>query len=109
MCIVHSRPAAQVVWSKDGRPIDEPGQVVEHNKGHRHSLQINDVTEDDFGKYECEADNELGSVIASIHLTGKREKIILHLFIYSIYFSQGITHLFFMAYYQHFIIDENIS
>ncbi|XP_045121071.1 limbic system-associated membrane protein-like isoform X2 [Portunus trituberculatus] len=70
VCIVHARPAPQVVWSKDGQPIDEPGQVEEHDKGHRHSLQINGVTENDFGKYECLATNDLGTASAPIHLTG---------------------------------------
>lgn len=72
VCIVHARPVAQVVWSKDGRPIEEPGHIEEQDKGHRHSLQINDVTESDFGEYNCEATNDFGSSSASIHLTGKR-------------------------------------
>ncbi|KAG0721621.1 Neural cell adhesion molecule 1 [Chionoecetes opilio] len=71
VCIVHSRPAPQVVWRKDGHPISEPaGHVEESDKGHRHSLQINVVTENDFGQYECEATNNFGSASASIHLTG---------------------------------------
>lgn len=70
VCIVHARPAPQVVWRKDKQPIELPGHVEEQDKGHRHSLQINDVTENDFGEYECEAKNDMGSTSASIHLTG---------------------------------------
>lgn len=83
VCIVHARPSPHVVWSKDERPIEELGHVEKQDKGHRHSLQINDVTENDFGKYECEAMNDMGSASASIHLTGKRGVgIDVHLFIY---------------------------
>ncbi|KAK8376395.1 hypothetical protein O3P69_009795 [Scylla paramamosain] len=70
VCIIHARPAPQVEWSKDGQPIEELGQVEEHDKGHRHSLQVNGVTENDFGKYECQATNDLGTASAAIHLTG---------------------------------------
>ncbi|XP_050712500.1 neurotrimin-like isoform X2 [Eriocheir sinensis] len=70
VCIVHARPNAKVEWSKDSSPIEDPGHSEEMDKGHRHSIQISDVTESDFGEYKCTATNDYGSSSASIHLTG---------------------------------------
>lgn len=85
VCIVHARPNAQVVWSKNSNPIEDPGHIEEQDKGHRHSLQINVVTETDFGEYSCEATNEYGTSSASIHLTGRRKRNHLLWFIYAQY------------------------
>lgn len=70
VCIVHARPAAEVTWSKDEQPITLDSHLEEQDGGHRHSLRISQVTEDDFGEYVCTAANQYGTVRASIHMTG---------------------------------------
>ncbi|XP_042207231.1 protein amalgam-like isoform X2 [Homarus americanus] len=71
VCIVHSRPTAEVTWSKDGQTLTLDNHLEEQNGGHRHSLRISQVTEEDFGEYVCTAANEHGTVRASIHMTGQ--------------------------------------
>lgn len=70
VCIVHARPTADVTWSKDGEPITLDKHLEEQDGGHRHSLRISQVTEDDFGEYVCTAANKYATEKASIHTTG---------------------------------------
>ena len=71
MCIVHARPAANVIWTKDGEQVYGDNNVAEHEGGHRHILTITQVSENNFGNYLCSANNEFGSSEASISLTGR--------------------------------------
>ena len=71
VCIVHARPSATLVWTKDGDQLDLESNVEEHEGGHRHILKISQVTEANFGHYQCSAQNDLGPATAVISLTGK--------------------------------------
>ncbi|XP_018915521.1 neuroglian isoform X2 [Bemisia tabaci] len=57
-CIFGGTPLPQIVWSKDGRPIQTSDRVTQGNYGK--SLIIKSVTDDDEGKYTCEASNGVG-------------------------------------------------
>ncbi|KAK3871120.1 hypothetical protein Pcinc_023712, partial [Petrolisthes cinctipes] len=94
VCIVHGRPPPDVVWTHDGRPLPDvmmdtqlhrPSQTTHtrahtahdftatHSPAHRHSLDINPVTEKDFGAYVCIAENAHGQKNAVIQVTGLPE------------------------------------
>lgn len=70
VCIVHARPSPTVNWTLNGMPVDLDAHAEEKDGGHRHSLRISQVTEEDFGDYVCTAHNDLGTVTGSIHMTG---------------------------------------
>lgn len=74
VCIVHSRPAAVVTWSKDDAPLTPEGDVTEKDGGHRHSIIISPVSEENFGSYQCNAANEQGEDKAVINLTDLPKK-----------------------------------
>lgn len=71
VCIVHARPSPTVNWTLNGMPVDLDAHAEEKDGGHRHSLRISQVTEEDFGDYVCTAHNDLGTVTGSIHMTGE--------------------------------------
>ncbi|XP_071534823.1 protein amalgam-like [Panulirus ornatus] len=97
VCVVHSRPPADVVWTHKGRPLPDtlmdtqlhlPQQQQQQQQpssrthttydahlsqthvAHRHTLTIHRVTERDFGKYVCIAENAHGQKKAVIQMTG---------------------------------------
>lgn len=75
-CIVSSYPEAIIRWHKDGTEIiHKKGSIGLHhgimkNNKTKHVLKIFHTSKHDFGKYECEASNNLGIDRKSIILTG---------------------------------------
>ncbi|KAF2368992.1 Fibronectin type III [Trinorchestia longiramus] len=69
VCIVHARPSAEVVWTKDGARVPRENRAEEHLGGHRHLLTLDPVTKEDFGLYQCRAKNPLGEAIKDISVT----------------------------------------
>jgi len=57
MCLF--RPLPQIVWSKDGYPVESSDRVTQGHYGK--SLIIKHVTFEDQGSYTCEASNGVGS------------------------------------------------
>ena len=70
VCNVHAHPAPQVIWEKNGERVMQSGRVKQSNIGSRHTLVINKVSRQDFGKYSCRASNNLGSQHKVIELSG---------------------------------------
>ncbi|KAK3873208.1 hypothetical protein Pcinc_021763, partial [Petrolisthes cinctipes] len=66
VCVVHAHPNAKVTWRKDNQATT----FAAHYHGHKHTLIIPRVSEDDFGVYECLAENDIGSATDTVHLTG---------------------------------------
>ncbi|XP_018009876.1 protein amalgam-like isoform X2 [Hyalella azteca] len=69
VCIVHARPSAEVVWTKDGAKVPHENRAEEHLGGHRHLLTLDPVTKEDFGLYQCRAKNPLGESTKDIAVT----------------------------------------
>lgn len=61
-CDVIGSPEPEINWTKDGRPLQEDCPYNEMYDGRTAKLEIEDVTTDDSGKYECIAVNEAGRV-----------------------------------------------
>lgn len=87
-CIVSAYPEAIITWYKDDREIThKKGSIVMHHgimKGNKtkHVLKILHTSMQDFGRYECRAQNRIGQDKEIILLTGnhyyilkKRDKI----------------------------------
>ena len=72
VCIVHARPAASVIWTKDGAQVPKVARAVDHLGGHRHVLTLSPVQKEDFGLYECKAENKYGQSVKAISVTGKK-------------------------------------
>ncbi|KAA0188047.1 hypothetical protein HAZT_HAZT007316 [Hyalella azteca] len=70
VCVVHANPAAEVQWTHDNKPVDRDTMAEVHEGGHRHLLTIEQVSEADFGVYQCSASNKYGAVFEEIKLTG---------------------------------------
>ncbi|XP_058814203.1 neuroglian isoform X1 [Topomyia yanbarensis] len=58
-CIYGGTPLPQVVWTKDGRPIQWNDKIQQNNYGK--SLVIRHATFEDQGTYQCESSNGVGS------------------------------------------------
>lgn len=58
-CIYGGTPLPQVVWTKDGRPIQWNDKIQQNNYGK--SLVIKHATYEDQGTYTCESSNGVGS------------------------------------------------
>ncbi|CAL1674798.1 unnamed protein product [Lasius platythorax] len=75
-CIVSAYPEAIITWYKDGKEIThKKGSIVLHHgvmKGNKtkHVLKILHTSMQDFGEYECRAENSVGRDTKSITLTG---------------------------------------
>lgn len=76
-CIVSAYPEALITWHKDGKEIvQKKGRVEMHHgfimKGNKtkHVLKILHTSKENFGEYECRAENTIGKDIKSIMLTG---------------------------------------
>ncbi|XP_047740026.1 protein amalgam isoform X2 [Hyalella azteca] len=69
VCVVHANPAAEVQWTHDNKPVDRDTMAEVHEGGHRHLLTIEQVSEADFGVYQCSASNKYGAVFEEIKLT----------------------------------------
>ncbi|XP_045113915.1 protein amalgam-like isoform X1 [Portunus trituberculatus] len=86
VCIVHGRPAPEVVWTRDGQSLPDSimdtklhqprthtahdAHMTQNHVAHRHILSIKPVTEKDFGSYVCIAENDHGKESAVIQMTG---------------------------------------
>jgi len=65
ICIVHAIPIAKVDWFRDGTLL-EPKENVITRRGNKHILLLPGIVKDDQrGKYECKAKNDLGEATAS--------------------------------------------
>ncbi|CAL4131286.1 unnamed protein product [Meganyctiphanes norvegica] len=69
VCIVYSRPASEVTWQKDGSSVEHEPNMEETKGGHKHTLMLQNITEEMFGDYTCHAKNEHGESEATINLT----------------------------------------
>ncbi|KAF2368991.1 Immunoglobulin I-set [Trinorchestia longiramus] len=69
VCVVHANPAAKVQWTHNGNPVDRDSMAEVHDGGHRHLLTIDEVSDLDFGMYQCVASNKFGPVQEEIKLT----------------------------------------
>jgi len=71
ICNVHAHPRPNVIWEKHGETVaTNVGRVKYTNIGSRHTLVIEHVKKEDFGKYSCKATNNLGSQQRVIELSG---------------------------------------
>lgn len=90
-CIVSAYPEAIITWYKDGKEIThKKGSIVLHHgvmKGNKtkHVLKILHTSMQDFGEYECRAENSVGRDTKSIILTGNYYYVILKKRYYKIY------------------------
>jgi len=69
VCNVHAHPQPSVLWEKDGQQITNVDRIKYNNIGSRHTLIIDQVEQEDFGKYFCKATNNLGSQQKVIELS----------------------------------------
>ena len=70
VCNVHAHPQPSVVWEKDGQQIRNMDRIKYNNIGSRHTLIIDQVEQEDIGKYFCKATNNLGRGEKVIELSG---------------------------------------
>ncbi|XP_046374424.2 uncharacterized protein LOC124147724 isoform X3 [Haliotis rufescens] len=68
-CDIIGSPEPGINWTKDGRPLREDCPYNEMYDGRTAKLEIEDVTTDDSGKYECIAVNEAGRVSLDASVT----------------------------------------
>jgi hypothetical protein len=69
---VKGYPKPQVKWSHEGKPIEAGGKYkFLYEDEETMSLVIKDVQKEDAGKYQCTAENEIGSDTAEMTLTVK--------------------------------------
>lgn len=73
-CTVHAEPKATVSWYKNGQPVARNNRISMTVVNNKHTLQITNMNQEDFGSYTCRAANELGSVHKAITLSGSPTK-----------------------------------
>ncbi|XP_046579395.1 smoothelin-like isoform X2 [Haliotis rubra] len=61
-CDVIGSPEPDISWTKNGRPLRDDCPYNQMYDGRTAKLEIEDVTSDDSGRYECIAGNEAGRV-----------------------------------------------
>jgi len=70
VCVVHAHPKPVVKWFKNSMELtDETATLSKH--GHRHTLRIPFVTEEDLGNYTCRAENKIGFFSRELEVSGK--------------------------------------
>ncbi|XP_035223315.1 neural cell adhesion molecule 1-like isoform X2 [Stegodyphus dumicola] len=70
-CIIRGEPVPSMMWKKaDGQVIHNSEHYHLKTLGHLHTLQIRDLKEEDFGRYECAASNSLSSASENVHIIG---------------------------------------
>ncbi|CAB4065498.1 unnamed protein product [Lepeophtheirus salmonis] len=69
ICNIHSHPIAIVKWFKNKVELTEDKNKLKRN-GHKHTLTITNVTENDFGNYTCRAENQHGSEFKNLEVSG---------------------------------------
>lgn len=75
-CNVQAHPAAQILWFKDGKAINNDDEYQISHIGTINDLTISkvkfvSVEKHHYGDYECKATNKLGSAQARLHLYSK--------------------------------------
>ena len=61
----------QVTWFRNSGKIFETDKVLMAMKSPTWSLKLSELRTDDFGKYSCQATNNLGTVRGYSEVTGK--------------------------------------
>ena len=81
VCLVHAFPDAMVEWYHGSPqvPVTADSFAAVVTDGHRHLLTLEGVSEEDFGDYVCNASNSIGSTAKTIHVTGKKRRVISYL------------------------------
>ena len=70
-CTVESNPRAEVTWFKDGEEIVNASKnLIIHKGSARNNLNLVALDEEDFGNYNCLAENKLGIDTASVRIAG---------------------------------------
>ncbi|XP_051512782.1 protogenin A-like [Myxocyprinus asiaticus] len=64
VCVAEGFPSPQITWLKNGEPIHSNGRIKMYNS----KLVINQIIPEDDGIYQCQAENEQGSVLAMARL-----------------------------------------
>uniref|UniRef100_A0A671RG30 Protogenin B-like n=1 Tax=Sinocyclocheilus anshuiensis TaxID=1608454 RepID=A0A671RG30_9TELE len=64
VCVAEGFPTPQITWLKNGEPVHSNGRVKMYNS----KLVINQIIPEDDGIYQCQAENEQGSVLAMARL-----------------------------------------
>lgn len=86
-CLVTSQPQANVHWFRHGIPVMIGGRIGRqdsltlHNSSEdqytvrsKHYLIVKNMRESDFGTYTCRAENNVGTNISTIEVTGRPMK-----------------------------------
>jgi len=77
ICTVHSSPRAEVTWTKDGQTLENNSpDWIFGQEANKHSLTLTKINAATFGKYTCEAKNELGSDSSSVEVSGKAKPVV---------------------------------
>uniref|UniRef100_A0A673MWR8 Protogenin n=1 Tax=Sinocyclocheilus rhinocerous TaxID=307959 RepID=A0A673MWR8_9TELE len=63
-CVAEGFPTPQITWLKNGEPVHSNGRIKMYNS----KLVINQIIPEDDGIYQCQAENEQGSVLAMARL-----------------------------------------
>ncbi|XP_023246866.1 muscle M-line assembly protein unc-89-like [Copidosoma floridanum] len=76
-CIVQAEPQPNVMWSKDGRVIENSYNVEVYYRNGVCRLTLTRTTPDDAGTYACTATNHLGSAVtsATLQVPGNRRSL----------------------------------
>ncbi|CAL4092915.1 unnamed protein product, partial [Meganyctiphanes norvegica] len=69
VCIVYSRPIAQVKWELNGEAIEMDPAIEEMDGGHRHAIAVPLDVQDYYGEYTCIAENVHGNASDSVAFT----------------------------------------
>ncbi|XP_050990907.1 LOW QUALITY PROTEIN: protogenin A-like [Labeo rohita] len=64
VCVAEGFPTPQITWLKNGEPVHSNGRVKMYNS----KLVINQIIPEDDGIYQCQAENDQGSVLAMARL-----------------------------------------
>ncbi|XP_043235053.1 protein amalgam-like [Amphibalanus amphitrite] len=79
VCTVIAIPPATVSWERQGSPFDPDRHFTPGNDvgGTRHTLTIQNVRSEDFGKYSCHAKNLLGAAHGNMDVTGVADRAVI--------------------------------
>ncbi|KAK3856467.1 hypothetical protein Pcinc_037217 [Petrolisthes cinctipes] len=61
-CGAKAEPEAEFTWMKDGQVIENSDTAAIINDGHQSVLQLTVIDDEQFGDYECKAENDLGTL-----------------------------------------------
>ncbi|XP_056621478.1 protogenin A [Triplophysa dalaica] len=64
VCVAQGFPEPQITWLKNGQTLHSNGRIKMYNS----KLVINQIIPEDDGIYQCQAENQLGSVLAMARL-----------------------------------------